>query len=175
MKIGSSIILSTSRLTTFIFLTVVTVIMFTFKPNYPLKMNSSSVLDDLILLDTGITFLNIFFNNFVVGILIVYIGFFSVGFFSIFIWSWNTLVVFLLYFDFISSPSVDYNLVVFSAKHFPFELYAFILFTKLNISGYKFYKKIIVNNDFDEKLIPTFNQIIYPTLILFISSIIETF
>lgn len=149
-----------------------TAILFVLKPETEANNVSKTLLDNYVLFKTNFSFYNIFFTNLIVGLMIVYGGFFTFGLLSIAIWFWNIIIVYLIYSNIQYTDEHFYNVLYYS-KHFFFELYGFVLFTKISLRSTKFIKAIYLNNEVIFDLKPKLHELIYPIFILFISSIIE--
>lgn len=116
-------------------------------------------------------FLVIFTRNIIVGLLLSILGYFTGGFFTIIILIWNGFLVAMVYNLAIYRLPLD--VIIYSSKHAPIEIYAFLLFSQFGLDGRFFINKILRKNEIDFSLIPKFKNLIFPTALLFIASILE--
>ena len=120
----------------------------------------------------GFEFLGIFLNNLVVGFFLSIAGYFTGGFLTILILIWNGFFVAAVYNIGFHYVSIDN--ILYASKHAPIEIYSFLIFSEFGFKGHYFMKKILKENIIDFTLIPKFKKLIYPVLLLFIASILET-
>ena len=122
-------------------------------------------------INTGITFIDIFLNNLIVGIMLSYMGFFTGGVLTAILLIFNGFFVSTIYgYGIHFMPFVD---ILYYSKHVPIELIALFLFSKIGFSGYGFMKNILSGKEMDMDLLPRVRELMIPSLLLFIASIIE--
>ncbi|MGY0426046.1 MAG: hypothetical protein ACWIPI_04345 [Polaribacter sp.] len=134
--------------------------------------NSKNITSNLQILHTKYNYVNIFVTNLVVGFVLSIIGFLTGGMLTLLILLWNFLLLWLIYASVISNH-YNIGIILYFSKHLPIEIYAFALFSIIGFRGAKFYKKLIVSNELDTKLFPSIKEILIPSLLLFLSSLIE--
>ena len=122
-------------------------------------------------IDTGYLFVDIFVNNLIIGFMLSILGFISGGLVTTVILFWNGYLISIIY-DIAFSILTIEDILYFS-KHVPIEIFALILFAKIGIEGFFFYRRIICNNKIEFKKMPKFNEFILPIILLFTASIIE--
>lgn len=122
------------------------------------------------IITTGIKFLDIFCNNIFVAFLLSIIGFCSAGILSLTILFWNGYLLSVIYK--MAYYTLSFNEILYSSKHVPLEIFALILFAEIGLSGFSFFKSLL-RNEINLKLIPHYSKFIFPSILLFISSIIE--
>lgn len=116
--------------------------------------------------------IGIFINNLIVGVLLSIVGYFTGGFLTLIILVWNGFLVAIVY-----NMAINHfplYTILFASKHVPIELYAFFIFSDFGLNGRFFIKNILKNNEIDFSLIPEYKKLIFPTILLLISSILET-
>ena len=122
-------------------------------------------------INTGITFIDIFLNNLIVGIMLSYMGFFTGGVLTAILLIFNGFFVSTIYgYGIHFMPFVD---ILYYSKHVPIELIALFLFSKIGFSGYGFMKNILSGKEMDMDLLPRVRELMIPSLLLFFASIIE--
>jgi len=127
--------------------------------------------EDLKSISTGITFIDIFLNNLIVGIMLSYMGFFTGGVLTAILLIFNGFFVSTIYgYGIHFMPFVD---ILYYSKHVPIELIALFLFSKIGFSGYGFMKNILSGKEMDMDLLPRVRELMIPSLLLFFASIIE--
>jgi hypothetical protein len=148
---------------------VLTLILYSFKPiqvNLQYQ-NSKTIISDLQIIQTKYNYINIFVTNFVVGLVLSIIGFFTGGMLTLLILIWNFLLLCLIYSSVISTNDISIDIILYYSKHLPLEIYAFALFSIVGFKGFKFYKKLIVSQHFDNKLLPNLKEILLPSFFYF--------
>ena len=103
--------------------------------------------DEMKSVDTGISFLDIFLNNFFLCLILSFIGYFTGGLLTLILLFWNGYIIAMIYN--LAFRVIALNEIVFLSKHLPFEILAIILFSEFGLNGFHFYKKIII----DKKII----------------------
>jgi len=122
-------------------------------------------------INTGITFIDIFLNNLIVGIMLSYMGFFTGGVLTAILLIFNGFFVSTIYgYGIHFMPFID---ILYYSKHVPIELIALFLFSKIGFSGYGFMKNILSGKEMDMDLLPRVRELMIPSLLLFFASIIE--
>jgi len=122
-------------------------------------------------INTGITFIDIFLNNLIVGIMLSYMGFFTGGVLTAILLIFNGFFVSTIYgYGIHFMPFMD---ILYYSKHVPIELIALFLFSKIGFSGYGFMKNILSGKEMDMDLLPRVRELMIPSLLLFFASIIE--
>lgn len=117
-------------------------------------------------------FQKIFVNNIIVGLLISIGGYFSYGILSFLILFWNGLSLGSLITIFHNLKVSVIEFISMLAFHGLTEFYALILFGIIGMKGVNFYKRIFNSNTIMINL--KFKEFVLPTLLIFISAIIET-
>ena len=106
----------------------------------------------------------IFMNNMKVGIQLSVLGFLSGGI-------WNGFILGnILY---MATEILSTEEIIYYLKHAPTEIFALLLFSVIGLKGFYFYKNIYYKKNISKLLFPKITDFILPTLLLFISSIIE--
>ncbi len=125
------------------------------------------------IIDKPHTFLNILFNNLVVGLFISIGGYLSAGFLVLIILFWNSF--FLT--EIIQSSlvlKISINEILHSLiYHGPIEILAFLLFGKIGLDGLKFYSRIFKKNEINIQELKI-KYFLMPIILLFISAVIES-
>ncbi len=126
-----------------------------------------------------LTFRKIFFTNYLVAIVIVFLGYFSGGFISVLIIAINGFST-GYFFNYLDIPKlgglkgVMYKLIF----HAPLELFALFLMGSIGLRGFDFVQSFIKNKDFTNYKIVISNQMIYQyfmgTILLLIAAYIES-
>lgn len=127
--------------------------------------------EDLKSVNTGITFIDIFLNNLIVGIMLSYIGFLTGGVLTAILLIFNGFLVSTIYGYGIHFMSFED--ILYYSKHVPIELIALFLFSKIGFSGYGFMKNILLRKAVNMDSLPRVKKLIFPSILTFISSIIE--
>ena len=127
--------------------------------------------DDLKNFDTGFLFLDIFLNNLLVAFLLSVLGFITGGLLSSIILFWNGYILGIVYSA--AFYSLPFFAIIYNSKHIPTELYALIAFSTIGFQGFSFCKDLIVHGKITKEYIPNIRKILLPTILLFISSILE--
>ena len=133
----------------------------------------STILDDFMFIKTPWEFLNIFINNLMVALLASVAGFFSAGLFTIVLILWNLFLVGVIYYSAISGLDLPLEVILYLSKHVLLELYAFWLFSLIGFKGFNFYKSLIKKNTISQAQFPQLRSFTFPSILLFISAIIE--
>jgi len=127
--------------------------------------------DGLSMLNTELSFLDIFLNNLFVAFLLSVLGFLTGGLLSSIILFWNGYLLGIIYsVAFYTLPLSD---IIYSSKHVPTELYALIAFSTIGFQGFRFCRDLIVHGKISKQYIPGIKKVLLPTILLFISSILE--
>jgi uncharacterized membrane protein SpoIIM required for sporulation len=127
--------------------------------------------EDLKSISTGITFIDIFLNNLIVGLMLSYLGFFTGGVLTAVLLILNGFFVSTIYgYGLNFMPFED---ILYYSKHVPIEPIALFLFSKIGFSGYGFMKNILSGKEMDMDLLPRVRELMIPSLLLFLASIIE--
>lgn len=120
------------------------------------------------------SFLIIFTNNLIVGVLLSLGGYLSGGLLSFIILFWNGFFLSeIIQTSTVLAIKIDtllYSLIF----HAPLEIYSFLLFSSIGIRGFYIVKDIFRNKNLGALTFPKTNQFIPPVIILFISAIIES-
>lgn len=132
---------------------------------------SISFFDKMAFFD-GYEVFGIFIYNLVVGFLLSFVGYFTGGFLTLMILLWNGFLVAIIYNMAIYKLPID--TILYATKHAPIEIFAFLIFADFGLKGRFFIKNILKNNEIDFLLFPKFKNLIYPTLLLAVASILET-
>ena len=127
--------------------------------------------EDIKSISTGVTFIDIFLNNLIVGIMLSYIGFLTGGVLTAILLIFNGFLVSTIYGYGIHFMSFED--ILYYSKHVPIELIALFLFSNIGFSGYGFMKNILLRKEVHMDSLPKFRKLIFPTLLTFIASIIE--
>ena len=134
--------------------------------------NSNNLTNSLQIIHTKYNFLNIFITNFISGLILSLLGFLTGGILTLIIILWNLLLLWFIYSSALSSHQ-DIDLILYLSKHLPIEIYAFILFSIIGFRGFRFYKKLIIFQQFDRTLFPCLKELFLPVFLLIIASFIE--
>ena len=127
--------------------------------------------EDLKSISTGITFVDIFLNNLIVGLMLSYLGFFTGGVLTAILLIFNGFLVSTIYgYGIHFMPFED---ILYYSKHVPIELVALFLFSKIGFSGYDFMKSILSRKVVNMDSLPRVRKLMFLTLLIFIASIIE--
>ncbi|MGB0838384.1 MAG: stage II sporulation protein M [Flavobacteriaceae bacterium] len=132
-----------------------------------------TILDDFMFIKTPWEFLNIFINNLMVALLASVAGFFSAGLFTLVLILWNLFLVGVIYYSAISGLDLPWEVILYLSKHVLLELYAFWLFSLIGFKGFNFYKSLIKKNKVSQAQFPQLRSFTFPSILLFISAIIE--
>ena len=124
------------------------------------------------ILHSQYNFVNIFVTNLFVGIVLSIIGFFTGGILTLLILIWNFFLLWLVYFP-VFTTHRNINAILYFSKHLPIEIYAFVLFSLIGFRGFKFYTKLIISHQLDKKLLPNLKELLFPSILLLLSSLIE--
>ncbi len=128
--------------------------------------------DEMKVIDTGFDFLDIFFNNLFVGAILSIFGFLSGGLATILVLFWNGYLLGIVYV--LALRILHIEDILYFSKHIPFEIIGLILFSKIGLKGFLFFKEVLLYKKVNRLMIPEINQFILPISLLFIASIIET-
>lgn len=141
-----------------------------FKPAFSLSFLS----DGINIIEKDNSFIVIFTNNLIVGLLLSLGGYLSGGLLSIIILFWNGF--FLSEIIQISiALAIEMDTILYSLiYHAPLEIYSFLLFSSVGIRGFYIVKDIYLNKNKGALSLPKITEFIPPTFILFISAIIES-
>ncbi|QTE22381.1 hypothetical protein [Polaribacter cellanae] len=145
-----------------------------FKPSH-INLESQStknITSNLQVLHTKYDYINIFLTNLMAGIVLSVVGFFTGGIITLLILLWNFILLWIIYASVVSSHQ-NINIILYYSKHLPIEIYAFALFSIIGFRGFNFYKKLIGSNELGIKLFPNIKELLIPTFLLFLSSLIE--
>ena len=113
----------------------------------------------------------IFKNNMKVGIQLSVLGFLSGGILTLISLFWNGFILGnILY---MATEILSTEEIIYYLKHAPTEIFALLLFSVIGLKGFYFYKNIYYKKNISKLLFPKITDFILPTLLLFISSIIE--
>ncbi len=135
--------------------------------NYNYKFNHS----DLKSIDTGYLFVDIFLNNLILCIFISFIGYISGGILTCVLLFWNGYILSVIFkAGLLVLPIVD---VLFLSKHMPFEIFSILIFAKFGLKGFLFYKDLITKNKIKFLHRHEVMDLIKPTMLLLLASIIE--
>jgi len=127
--------------------------------------------EDLKSISTGITFIDIFLNNLIVGLMLSYLGFFTGGVLTAILLIFNGFLVSTIYGY--GMHFMPFEEILYYSKHIPIELIALFLFSKIGFSGYGFMKNILSGKEMDMDLLPRVRELMIPSLLLFLASTIE--
>jgi len=116
--------------------------------------------------------IGIFIYNLTLGFLLSIMGYFTGGLLTLLILIWNGFLIAMVYNLAIYKLSID--TILYSSKHIPFEILAFLIFAEFGLKGRFFISKILKKNEIDFSLFPNIKNLIYPSFLLIISSILET-
>ncbi len=115
--------------------------------------------------------IGIFINNLIVGVLLSIVGYFTGGFLTLIILIWNGFLVAMVYN--MAIYKLPMETILYASKHAPIEIYAFIKFSEFGLEGRFFIKNILKNNEIDFTLIPKYQNLFLPIILLLIASILE--
>ena len=127
--------------------------------------------DGLSMLNTGFSFVDIFLNNLFVAFLLSVFGFITGGLLSSIILFWNGYLLGIIYS--VAFYALPLSTVIYNSKHIPTELYALIAFSTIGFQGFYFCRDLIVHGKISKQYIPNIRKLLLPTILLFISSILE--
>ncbi len=118
-------------------------------------------------------FYSIFCNNLIVGALLAVGGYLSGGLLTVIILFWNgflltEIVQSAMLLD-ISGWDIAYSLML----HGPLEIFAFLLFAKIGLGGWQFYKGILREHTITFKNI-TLKGVLCPVALLVVAALIES-
>lgn len=155
---------------------VLVLMLFSFKPLdlNPTFSNANNFTSSLEIIHTKYSFINIFLSNLIVGLILSVVGFFTGDLMTLLTILWNLLIVWIIYSNAFSGNN-NIQAILYFSKHAPLEIYSFALFSIIGFSGFKFYRKLIVYQEFDVKLFPNVKEIIIPIILLLIASLIEVY
>ncbi len=115
-------------------------------------------------------------NNLGVAFTLSVLGFISGGILVFFILGWNGYMFGLICKDLYENYTNPTEAILKHVlPHGIPEIIAFLLFAKIGLKGFKFFRKTIKENVFDRKLLPSVNSFLYPTILLVLSAFIEAF
>lgn len=118
-----------------------------------------------------ILFIEIFFNNLIVGLLLSIGGYFSYGILTIFILIWNGVILGSL-FKLCNNVDVTFlESLKYFIFHGTFELYSFFLFSLIGFKGWKFYNRLFYNELFLIEI--KLSDFLIPIILLLIAAAIE--
>nr|WP_315170238.1 stage II sporulation protein M [uncultured Flavobacterium sp.] len=122
--------------------------------------------------NTGFLFVDIFINNIILCLIISILGFISGGILTIVLLFWNGYLLAI----FLNAGFSDLSLyeLMFLSKHIPLEIFSILLFAKFSFNGFFFYRSIIIEKKIKFISKREIINLIYPIILLFFSSIIET-
>ncbi|WP_044401284.1 stage II sporulation protein M [Lacinutrix sp. Hel_I_90] len=120
----------------------------------------------------GYEVFGIFIYNLGVAFLLSFVGYFTGGLLTLIILLWNGFLIAIVYNMAIYKLPVD--TILYASKHAPIEIFAFLIFADFGLKGRFFIKRILNKNEIDFTLIPNFKNLIYPTILLILASILET-
>lgn len=127
--------------------------------------------DDMKSFETGYDFLDIFFNNLLVGFTLSIFGFMSGGIITVVVLFWNGYILSIIYH--LVYKIIDYQEIIYYSKHIPLEIIALIMFSSIGFRGFFFYKEAFLYKKLKLNEIPKINEFPLPITLLFIASIIE--
>lgn len=153
---------------------ILVIILYNFKPlninlNHPV---SNTFYRNMQFLHSKFIFVNIFVTNLFVGLILSIIGFFTGGILTLLILIWNFFLLWLVYFP-VFTTNRNISIILYFSKHLPIEIYAFVLFSLIGFRGFKFYTKLIISHELDKELLPNLKELLFPSILLFFSSLIE--
>lgn len=141
--------------------------------NFEIIQKTNTSIYKLEIFDTPHTFYNIFSNNIIVGLLISIGGYFSGGFLVFVILFWNgfflTEIIQTSIALNISHSEVFYGTIY----HGIIEIFALLIFGKIGLKGWEFYKSIFYENKFTMQGL-NIKYFLMPILLLLISAVIES-
>lgn len=143
---------------------------FTFTPDFNDTLYTFDY-EELKSFNTGFLFLDIFFNNIVLGIILSIFGYLSGGIVTITLLFYNGYLLGIFYKAGVLLLS-SYEIFI-SSLHIPTEIFAFVLFSEFGLKGFKFYRTFLVKKQIEYSTFFEFKKLIFPTVLLFISAFIE--
>lgn len=158
----------------YIIILILVLTLYSFKPS-DLRLISSkdnNITNNLGIIHTKYDFVNIFITNSVVGLVLSIAGFFTGGILTLLIIVWNILLFWLLYSIALSNNN-NISTILYLLKDAPLEIYALALFSIIGFRGFKFYRKLIKLQVFDNELLPNIKELTLPIILIFLASLIE--
>ena len=117
--------------------------------------------------------IKIFLNNLLVGVFLTYIGYITFGLFPIFVSLWNGIILGSIMNDFLKYYPLEK--LIAGMFHAPFEISALSIFAGLGLRNFWLIDNIFRNGNIHLKKMPGLNDLLFPTILLSISSIVEVY
>lgn len=141
--------------------------------NFEIIQKTDTSIYKLEIFDTPHTFYNILSNNIIVGLLISIGGYFSGGFLVIVILFWNGFFLSEIILTSIALNIPHREIIYGTIYHGIIEIFALLIFGKIGLKGWEFYKRIFYKNKFTLHDL-NIKYLLIPIILLLISAVIES-